>query len=70
MPEGHKIEVDRAGWGGHLRLTCRGANCNEATLVHQLYMADGVSGQRQWKRALGEFLKAHPSDLDPSTLKP
>lgn len=54
----HVIVKDRAGFGGHERLTCKGSQCNNATLVRQPFM----SGDR-WRYELVRFYNAHPQDV-------
>lgn len=53
----HDVYVDRAGWGGHLRYTCRGCSPGgvSATCLRQPYM-----NTAQWEVALAEFKKNHP----------
>lgn len=52
----HEIVVDRAGHGGHLRLTCMSCDALGSTCLRHSYMDDV-----QWGAALDKFRAAHPS---------
>jgi hypothetical protein len=60
MADAHPIVADNAR-GIYPRLTCRGPNCGEASVVRQPHMTD-----LQWERAQNEFLDTHPEDTERS----